>query len=251
MKDLEVGYKRTWKPSQTGFLDTLNTEPSEPPPYQLINIQLPPEVSEHEINLCNDSDNSEGFKEPTGKGGRLIICHARLESFGFVKNSKLVFRCTSSVSEDYHFQMNLEIFKEWFIQMLSNLEEPCVVVMDNASYHSVQINNYPKKLRERIKLIIPHEKKYELDEIALSMDHEVKGKVAEQNTSFKMSYVEQLVHNALDSITTDDWRTCVLHCNKLQGDDFIKEGLRDEILETIIMTINHDDSSESEDEDDN
>jgi len=126
------------------------------------------------------------------------------------------------------------------------------------------------ELRERIKLLIPHEKKYELDEIALSMGHEVirlppyhcqynpieliwaqvKGKVAEQNTSFKMADVEQLVHNALDSITTDDWKRCVLHCNKLQDDDFIKEGLRDEILEPIIMTINPDDSSESEDDDD-
>jgi len=103
----------------------------------------------------------------------------------FDEESKLVFRCTSSVSEDYHSQMNSEVFKEWFIQMLSNLEEPCVVVMDNASYHSVQINNYLKsnakkielqewlkekevdfspmetvsELRERIKRLIPHEKK--------------------------------------------------------------------------------------------
>lgn len=83
--------------------------------------------------------------------------------------------------------------------MLRNLEEPCVVVMDNALYHSVQMNNYPKsnarkielqewlkekevdfspmetvsELRERIKRLIPREKKYELDEIALSMGHEV------------------------------------------------------------------------------
>ncbi|XP_025200882.1 uncharacterized protein LOC112598574 [Melanaphis sacchari] len=246
-------------------------------------------------HICQDSDNFEGFKMPTGKGSRLIICHAGSGKFGFVKNSKLVFRCTSTVSEDYHSQMNSEVFKEWFTRMLRNLEEPCVIVMDNASYHSVQINSYPKsnakkielqewlkekevdfspmetmsELRERIKRLISQEKKYELDEIALSMGHEVvrlplyhcqynpieliwaqvKGKVAEQNTSFKMADVEQLVHNALDSITTDDWRKCVLHCNKLQDDDFIKEGLRDKILEPIIMTINPDDSSESEDED--
>ncbi|KAF0722832.1 Uncharacterized protein FWK35_00037672, partial [Aphis craccivora] len=67
-------------------------------------------------HIWQDSDNSEGFKVPTGKGGRLIICHAGSESFGFVKNSELVFRCTSSISEDYHSQMNSEVFKEWFIQ---------------------------------------------------------------------------------------------------------------------------------------
>lgn len=138
-----------------------------------------------------NQNHTEGFKVPTGKGSRLIICHAGSGSFGFVKNSKLVFRCTSSVSEDYHSQMNSEVFKEWFIQMLRNLEESCLVVMDNASYHSVQMNNYPKSnakkielqewlkekevdfspmetmsdLRERIKRLIPQEKKYELDDI--------------------------------------------------------------------------------------
>ncbi|KAL4104378.1 hypothetical protein QTP88_019679 [Uroleucon formosanum] len=45
---------------------------------------------------------------------------------------------------DYHTQMNATIFKKWFIDMLNNLEEPCVIVMDNASYHSVLSVNYPK-----------------------------------------------------------------------------------------------------------
>jgi len=30
----------------------------------------------------------------------------------------------------------------------------------------------------------------------------------------------------------------VSHCEKLQNEDFIKEGLRDKILEPIIITIN-------------
>jgi len=117
--------------------------------------------------------------------------------------------------------------------------------------------------------VIPQEKKYELDQIALSMGHEVirlppyhcqynsieliwaqvKGKIAEENTSFKMVDVEKLAHDALDSVTVDDWKRCETHCNKLQGDDYVKEGLRDEILEPIFMTIHPDDSSESEDDD--
>jgi len=39
-------------------------------------------------HIWQDSDNSEGFKVPTGKGSRLIICHAGSGSFGFVQNSK-------------------------------------------------------------------------------------------------------------------------------------------------------------------
>lgn len=76
--------------------------------------------------IWQNSENKEGFKVPTGKGGRIIICHAGSSSFGFVNNSKLVFLCKSGPSEDYHSHMNSVIFKDWFIQMLKNLEEPCV-----------------------------------------------------------------------------------------------------------------------------
>jgi len=81
--------------------------------------------------------------------------------------------------------MNATIFKKWFIDMLNNLEEPCVIVMDNASYHSVLSINYPKynaiktsvqkwlgenevdfspletlsELREHVKSLIPKQKK--------------------------------------------------------------------------------------------
>jgi len=136
---------------------------------------------------------------PTGKSSRLIFCHDGSGSFGFVKDSKLVFRCTSGSSANYHSQMNSDIFKKWFIQMLNNLEEPCMVVMDNASYHSVHKDNYPRsnvrkmqlqewlkenevefspletvsELRECVKQLVLREKKYELDEIALSIGHEV------------------------------------------------------------------------------
>jgi len=73
----------------------------------------------------------------------------------------------------------------------------------------------------------------------------------QKNVSFKIADVEKLVNEALDGVTVDSWKKCVSHCEKLQDEDFIKEGLRDDILEPIIMTINPDeDSDDSEDEDD-
>jgi len=111
-----------------------------------------------------------------------------------------------------------------------------------------------------------------LDEIALQMSHEmvrfppyycqynpieliwaqVKGKVAEKNNTFKMADVEVLVNSALDAVTPEHWAKCGEHCDKIQEDDLIKESLRDDILEPIIITINSDDSStdEEDDEDD-
>ncbi|KAF0745140.1 DDE 3 domain-containing protein [Aphis craccivora] len=222
---------------------------------------------------------------------------AKCPNYGRIKGTnwesfKLVLRCKSNATHPvYHTQMNDTIFKKWFIDMLNNLEEPCVIIMDNASYHSVYSVNYPKsnaikssvqqwlrkngvdfspletlsELRERVKSLIPKEKKYELDEIALQMGHEVvrlppyhcqynpieliwaqvKEEVAKNNTTFKFDDVEKLLNDALDSVTVDNWKKCTDHCHNLQ-EDFIKEGLRDEILTPIILTINPDDSSDGE-----
>lgn len=246
-------------------------------------------------HIWQNSDNTEGLKVPIGKGSRLIVCHAGSPAFGFVKNSKMVFRCKSGNLEDYHSQMNATIFAKWFIDMLGHLEEPCIIVMDNASYHSMLAEDYPKantrkadvqkwlekksvnfspletlsELREKVKLTMPKEKIYKLDEIALEMGHEVvrlppyhcqynpieliwaqvKGEVAEKNHTFKMADVEVLVNNALNAVTEDVWAKCGEHCNKIQEDDFAKEGLRDEILEPIILTINPDENSSDEDDD--
>ncbi|KAL4148857.1 hypothetical protein QTP88_003002 [Uroleucon formosanum] len=40
--------------------------------------------------------------------------------------------------------MNATVFEKWFIDMLGNLEEPCIIVMDNASYHSMLAEGYSK-----------------------------------------------------------------------------------------------------------
>ncbi|XP_022173446.1 uncharacterized protein LOC111035921 [Myzus persicae] len=245
--------------------------------------------------ICQNLENAEGLKVLVGKGAQLIVCHAGSPSFGFVKNSRSVFRCKLGSTKDYHSQINSEIFEQWFIEMLANLEEPCVVVMDT-SYHSALAEDYPKanalkadvqkwlekkcipyspvetlcELREKVKFAIPKEKKYKLDEVALQMGHElvrfpphhsyynpieviwsqVKGEVAKKNYSYKMADVEVLVNNALNEITKEAWAKYGENCSKQQDEDFIKEVLRDEMLEPIILTINSDESSTDEDEND-
>ncbi|XP_060846190.1 uncharacterized protein LOC132925846 [Rhopalosiphum padi] len=85
--------------------------------------------------------NNEGTKVPIGKGGRLIITHAGSSRYGFIEGSKLVFKCQAKNSTDYHSSMNADVFKAWFVDMLKLLPEPCVIIMDNAPYHSTYINN--------------------------------------------------------------------------------------------------------------
>ncbi|KAL4107543.1 hypothetical protein QTP88_017874 [Uroleucon formosanum] len=247
--------------------------------------------------IWQNAEQTEGLKVPTGKGGRLIICHAGSAKYVFISDSKLIFRANvSSFESDYHTSMNSEVFKNWFINMLNHLEEPSVIVMDNASYHSQLKDNFPKsnsrkavvegwlknkniefsplerlsELRERVKKLIPMYKRYELDEIALEMGHEVirlppyhcqynpieliwakvKGEVAKNNNTFKMADVEKLAHVAMDAVTQEDWKKCVAHAEKIQNEDNEKEILRDVMLEPIIITLRDDDSDWSDEHDD-
>lgn len=87
--------------------------------------------------------NSMGLKIPTDKGGRLVV-HAVCAKYGFIQNSKLVFCSSTGNSTDYRNQMNSDVFKTRFIAMLNNLEEPSIIVMDNAPYHSTLVDSFPK-----------------------------------------------------------------------------------------------------------
>ena len=74
-------------------------------------------------------------QKPTGKGERLIIINAITKS-GWIPGSKLVFKSTRKTG-DYHGQMNWELFKKWFTEMLlPNIPEQSLIIMDNAPYHN-------------------------------------------------------------------------------------------------------------------
>lgn len=158
-------------------------------------------ISQNHTNkyIWQDSRGNGGLKVPTGRGGRLIIAHAGSASTGFIAGAKLVFRGSKhSAASDYHTEMNAEVFKTWFVGMLRSLEEGSVIVMDNASYHSVQIDKPPcsnwrkadimewlRKKRisfstaeTRDELLSKEEirtakKTYELDQLANEMGHTV------------------------------------------------------------------------------
>lgn len=81
-------------------------------------------------------------QKPTGKGERLIIINAITRS-GWVPNAKLVFKSTKKTG-DYHGQMNWDLFKKWFVEMLlENISPNCLVIMDNASYHNTLSEHSP------------------------------------------------------------------------------------------------------------
>lgn len=147
--------------------------------------------------IWQDSTSRGGLKVPVGKGSRLIICHAGSAQHGFIEGAQLVFQSKST--GDYHQEMNSDVFRGWFLDLLKGLEEPSVIVMDNASYHSCFLEKIPStKTRkadivawlqnkniihnpnntksELLYIVRQHKEKYkvyELDAIANEMGHEV------------------------------------------------------------------------------
>ena len=113
-----------------------------------------PEVylDESYINKNHSNDKTWYFEEdgiiigkPTGKGDRLIILNA-ITKDGWVPNSKLVFKASKKTG-DYHTNMNWDNFSKWFQEkLLKNIPENSLIIMDNASYHNVLVEEaFPKK----------------------------------------------------------------------------------------------------------
>jgi transposase len=67
---------------------------------------------------------------------------------GFVSGASLIF-VSGMKSGNYHDLMNGENFEHWMLtQLLRNLEEPSVIVMDNALYHSILLEKPPTQLEK-------------------------------------------------------------------------------------------------------
>jgi hypothetical protein len=63
--------------------------------------------------------------------------------FGFVEGAELMFTSAHKPKpgDDYHGDMDKRIFKKWVEEtLLPNLPPKCLIIMDNASYHSFQVS---------------------------------------------------------------------------------------------------------------
>jgi hypothetical protein len=70
----------------------------------------------------------------------LLYIHAITEQ-GWVNGTKLVFQAKRKTG-DYHDQMNWDNFSKWFIhQLLPNIPKNSIIIMDNASYHNVLVDD--------------------------------------------------------------------------------------------------------------
>lgn len=86
-------------------------------------------------------DLSTGTPNPSCKGKRLIVLHIGSEE-GFVPGGLLTFESKKN-SRAYHDEMNGDTFFDWMKRVIPLLKEHCVIVMDNARYHSIKAESCP------------------------------------------------------------------------------------------------------------
>lgn len=83
-----------------------------------------------------------GVVNPSGIGKHLIVLKIGSED-GFVPGALLCFESKKKNTKDYHNEMNGETFCERSEGVLPRLKENCMIITDNASYHSVKIDKAP------------------------------------------------------------------------------------------------------------
>jgi len=88
------------------------------------------------------------INKPAGKGERLIILNA-ITKDGWVDGTRLVFQ-TNRRTGDYHGSMEEENFTRWFTtQLLPNIADNAVIIMDNAPYHNMFLEDNVPPLTSR------------------------------------------------------------------------------------------------------
>ncbi len=137
--------------------------------------------------------------QKTGRGGRFIIHHAG-STEGFVPGGLLMFMSKYENKRDYHYSLNSQTFRKCFLeQLMPNIPPRSLIIMDNASYHNMQLNKAPSGNSRKGDIIkwlwdnkIPHDAshtraelyqlvqlhkkdklRYEIDKLAAAAGHKV------------------------------------------------------------------------------
>ncbi|XP_028041259.1 uncharacterized protein LOC114251247 [Bombyx mandarina] len=104
------------------------------------------------VKKCWQKDDEDGVLTTSDPPGtRWIIVNAGGE-MGFISNAQLIFQ-SQSKSGDYHDDMNRTNFMKWLSKkLICNLLPNSLVVMDNAPYHTVQVNKTPSMSSSKLQM---------------------------------------------------------------------------------------------------
>ncbi|XP_060881942.1 uncharacterized protein LOC132953567 [Metopolophium dirhodum] len=144
-------------------------------------------------DTCLDNPTTKAVSS-SGKHKCVIVLNIGSED-GFVPGALLCLK-SKKKTKNYHNEIDSKIFNNWMESVLPRLKEKCVIIMDNASYNSVKIDEAPTsktekadiinwlkdknetidepmvipQLLEIVKRVKPHHDKYVIDELAKQYD---------------------------------------------------------------------------------
>lgn len=101
------------------------------------------------VNTGDNTNNDTPIT--TQRNTFLIVLHIGSKD-GFVPGGLLCFESKKN-SRDKHDEMNGEIFRKWMENILPQLKENSVIIMDNAFYHSVKIDEAPTSTTRKADII--------------------------------------------------------------------------------------------------
>lgn len=135
---------------------------------------------------------------------------------------------------------------------------------------SFQVDMKKAELLELVRLNKPQFPKYVIDELAKQKGHriirlppyhchfnsieliwaQIKNFVAQNNKAFNISEIKELTKEAIKNIGPSKWKKVVDHTKQVILESWEKEGLLDEAVDEMIISINIGESSSSSEEDD-
>ena len=76
---------------------------------------------------------------------------------------------------------------------------------------------------------------------------QVKGEVRRNNVTFKLQDIKKLFEEALNKVTSEVWKKCVSHVIKEEEKMWIVDGLVDDSVEPLIISVNAEDTDADSD----
>lgn len=122
----------------------------------------------------------------------------------------------------------------------------CIVRQHSSNYRRYELDNLAAEMGHEVIRLPPYHCQYNPIELIWA---QIKREVADKNSTFKIRDVRKLLEDAIKHVTIEDWQKCVAHAERLQEEDFVKEGLRDERIQSIVINLREDSDDSSSDDD--
>lgn len=135
-----------------------------------------------------------------------------------------------------------------FVQDMVRSELLHLIRHHKEQYNVYVVNEMARKCNKIVLRLSPHH--CELNPIEIIWA-QIKNEVASKNRTFKLKEVKELLLQALENVTSLNWKNCVDHVIKEEGKMCKLNGIMDNLIEPFIISVNADSDTSSSESSDN